>query len=131
MKLYHKDATSCSWGGETFEAQDGAFEVPEQAAADLLAHGFTTVAPEGEPAPAAPPSGNPAQWKKEVLTAEAVRLGVNPELPRAEILAAVAGARKAEADAVAVSARITELEAKEQDLTDDEAKELAALKGEE
>ena len=54
MKLYHKDATGCSWGGENFEPdEDGAFDIPEEAVVDLVAHGFTTdpaVEPDEAPA---------------------------------------------------------------------------------
>ena len=42
-RLYHRDATSCSFAGKTYEkGKDGAFEVPEVAVAALLDHGFVT-----------------------------------------------------------------------------------------
>ena len=52
VRLTHPDgATSCSWGGATYEARkDGSFAVPALAAADLLAHGFVgDETPEPEP----------------------------------------------------------------------------------
>ena len=52
MKLYHPDptVTSCSFEGEAIQRQkDGAFEVPAEAVAALLPHGFTTARPEGLP----------------------------------------------------------------------------------
>ena len=42
-KLFHRDATSCSFDGESYEkAEDGSFEVPDRAVAELVAHGFVT-----------------------------------------------------------------------------------------
>ena len=52
-KLYHPDATGCSFGGKSYErAADGSFEVPDEAWAYLQNHGFTIDAPSP---PAAPP----------------------------------------------------------------------------
>jgi hypothetical protein len=101
MKLYHKDGGGCSWGGETFTPDaDGAVDVPNEAIADLASHGFTTTAPApavvAESAPT--PTGNPAKWTKEVLTAEAVRLGLDATQDRPALVKEVAAARKAEAD---------------------------------
>lgn len=42
-KLYHRDATGCSFDGKSYEkGKDGAFEVPAAAVGDLLHHGFVT-----------------------------------------------------------------------------------------
>ncbi len=42
-KLYHRDATSCSFAGESYDrGKDGAFDVPAEAVTDLLHHGFVT-----------------------------------------------------------------------------------------
>lgn len=134
IKLFHKDSTGCSVEGVPYErGAGGAFEVQDEHVAALLAHGFTTVPPEA-PA-AAPATGNPAQWTKEVLEAEANRLGVSINQTRAEILKAVASKRKEEADAAeaqaaaeAKAARMAELEAKDPEtLTEAEAAELIAL----
>jgi hypothetical protein len=105
MKLYHKDGAGCSWGGETFVPDaDGAIDVPVEAVADLASHGFSGVAPE-KPEPADPVvSGNPARWTKDVLAAEAERLGIDPTLERKQLLKLVAEARKAEADVAAAEA---------------------------
>lgn len=41
-KLFHADATSCSFDGASFEREeDGSFDVPEEAVETLLSHGFT------------------------------------------------------------------------------------------
>jgi predicted nucleic acid-binding Zn-ribbon protein len=135
MKLYHHDATSCNWDGETYEpGEDGAFEVPAEAVAALASHGFTTDSPAPSAPTAVPASGNPAQWTKEILEAEAARLGVNPALVRVEMIKAVAAARKAEAekasadaDAAEKAARIDELEAKGTERTEAEEAELDTL----
>ncbi len=103
MRIFHNDpgVVSCSFNGETIErAEDGSFEVSDAAAVELAAHGFTTVPPEVKPVEI--PSGNPAKWTKDVLLAEASRLGVDSTLARGELLKAIAEARKAEADAAAV-----------------------------
>src|SRR6266568_989105 len=43
MKLFHRDATGCSAGGKSFpKGEDGSFEVPAEAVAELQAHGFVT-----------------------------------------------------------------------------------------
>lgn len=43
MKLYHEDATSLSFEGETYErGKEGHFEVPDHAHEHLEAHGFKT-----------------------------------------------------------------------------------------
>jgi hypothetical protein len=103
-KLYHKDATGCSWNGETFERQeDGSFEVPNEAAADLAIHGFTATAPVVATVQTVTEtvalSGNPAKWTKDQLAAEALRLGIDATQDRSTLLKLVAAARKAEADA--------------------------------
>jgi hypothetical protein len=99
MKVYCKGATGCSWNGESFEADaDGACDVPAEAAVDLAAHGFSTEPPAVEQV-AAPLTGNPAKWTKDVLTAEAVRLGLDTTQDRPSLVKEVAAARKAEADA--------------------------------
>jgi hypothetical protein len=106
VTVYHPDATGVSFQGENFERQaDGSFEVPDEAVADLCAgHGFTTTPPTpAEPAPA-PLTGHPAQWPKEALTAEAIRLGIDPEQPRKLVIREVAAARKVEADAALTEA---------------------------
>lgn len=42
-KLYHRDATSCSFDGRSYDAdEDGVFEVPAEAVAPLIDHGFVT-----------------------------------------------------------------------------------------
>lgn len=35
-------ATACSFAGETFEVVDGAVDVPDEAVAELMNHGFVT-----------------------------------------------------------------------------------------
>lgn len=51
-KIFHADATSCSFAGVSFERDgDGSFDVPEEAVGELLSHGFT---PTKEPKPPAP-----------------------------------------------------------------------------
>jgi hypothetical protein len=105
MKLYRADTTSISVGGETIDrAEDGSFDVPVEATSDTFAHlieiGFTTVPPEVPEKEAHIPTGNPAQWKADVLEAEAIRLGVDITLTRQEVLSAVAAARKAEREAL-------------------------------
>jgi hypothetical protein len=48
-KLFHKDATGCSFGGKEYRrAKDGSFDVPAEAVAGLLDHGFTTAPPKRE-----------------------------------------------------------------------------------
>jgi hypothetical protein len=43
MKLYHENATGCSYDGVNYDPDvTGAFDVPEEAVADLASHGFTT-----------------------------------------------------------------------------------------
>lgn len=37
-----KGATSCSWGGESYEVEDGFVVVPAEAVTDLFSHGYTT-----------------------------------------------------------------------------------------
>lgn len=59
VRVIHGSATSCSWNGVVYEAnEDGHFIVPCGAVADLVSHGFVGhegVAPEAEPeAPVAP-----------------------------------------------------------------------------
>src|SRR5580700_11091146 len=94
MKLYHKDAASCSWNGETFEVDaDGAVDVPEAAVADLACHGFGSV-PPAKPEQPATLIGNPAKWTKDVLIAEAQRLGLDATLDRPALVKQVAAARK-------------------------------------
>jgi hypothetical protein len=98
MKLYSKDATGCSWNGESYEPDaDGAVDVPEAAAADLACHGFTTDAP-AKAEQEAPLTGNPAKWSNDILASEAARLGIDTTLPRPALVKQVATARKAEAD---------------------------------
>lgn len=59
-KLTHPNATGCSWGGVAFEqAEDGTIEVPDEAIADLAAHGFT-LAPAAEPTEPAAAASKPA-----------------------------------------------------------------------
>lgn len=42
-KLYHRDATSCSFDGRSYDAdEDGVFDVPAEAVAPLIDHGFVT-----------------------------------------------------------------------------------------
>ena len=54
-KLYHPDATSCSIDGKVYKpGLDGSFELPEEAAAALYSHGFTTDQPALPPPPAPP-----------------------------------------------------------------------------
>jgi hypothetical protein len=116
MKLYHEDATGCSYDGASYERDaTGAFDVPDEAAVVLLAHGFSTVDPGGSKpiiitVAGEPLTGNPAKWTKEILTAEAVRLGIDPEQARAVVVRAVAEARKVEADAAATEAEQDEAE---------------------
>ena len=118
MKMHSPEnlVTSVSFGGETFDADErGVFDVPEQAAAELQAHGLipgepkpvapqVPAAPPAPPAPGVPPTGNPAQWKADVLEAEAKRLGVDPAMTHTEVVKAVAAARKAEAEKAAAEA---------------------------
>lgn len=59
VAIAHADATSCSWGGQSFEAENGVFFVPCAAVADLQAHGFVAH-PEAVESPAdAPPAKAP------------------------------------------------------------------------
>ena len=161
MKLYHPDGTGCSWQGLSFEAdEDGAIEVPNEAAADLIPHGWTTAKP-GAPAPA--PSflqhhddettgedvlTRLAHAKKSEIVAYAAQvygLELDPSTKKDDLLLAVAEAaakaaeaakQKAEEEAAAAAAleqklaRIAELEGKGE-LTAEEAEELAALKADE
>lgn len=64
VRVVHGSATSCSWNGEVFEAnEDGHFHVPCAAVADLVAHGFVgheDAAPEATAAPAIPTLKLPA-----------------------------------------------------------------------
>ena len=105
--------TSVSHGGEAYDADErGVFDVPETAANDLMAHGLIPGEPKAvapgtpapPPAPGVPPTGNPAQWKAEVLEAEAKRLGVDTTQARTEVVKAVAAARRAEAEKAAAEA---------------------------
>lgn len=134
-KLYHPSLNGVTVDGVEIEKdKKGAFEVPQEHVAHCVeVFGMTDVAPSS--APAGPvefiPDGNPAQWKKDVLVAEAARLKVDTDLPRPEMLAAVAEARKAEAEAKGKAQRITELEAKGADRTEEETLELQILKDEE
>lgn len=99
VKLWHPTAASCSWAGVQIDRnEDGTFEVPPEAVGELSHHGFTDV-PAAPLAGPAIPTGNPAKWTKDVLEAEAVRLGIDPALRRSDLLKAVAKARKDEADA--------------------------------
>lgn len=100
FKVFHKDATGCSFGGENYEPDDtGAFNVPVEAIPVLKCMGFTTEAPEADAAPAVTLTGNPAKWTKDVLISEAVRLGLDTAIDRPSLVKQVAAARKAEADA--------------------------------
>lgn len=118
MKMHSPEnqVTSVSFDGETFDADErGVFDVPEKAAAELMAHGLipgepkpvtpqVPAAPPAPPAPGVPPSGNPAQWKADVLEAEAKRLGVDTTMPHTKVVKGVADARKAEAEKAAAEA---------------------------
>jgi len=118
MKMHSPNlaVTSVSFDGEAFDADErGIFDVPEKAAAELMAHGLipgepkpvtpqVPAAPPAPPAPGVPPTGNPAQWKAETLEAEAKRLEIDPTLPRPELVKAVATARRAEAEKAAAEA---------------------------
>lgn len=112
MKMHSPDLsiTSVSHGGDAYDADErGVFDVPEEAAADLQAHGLVpgepkTGIPAAPPAPGVPPTGNPAQWKAEVLEAEAKRLGVDTTQARTEVVKGVAAARRAEAEKAAAEA---------------------------
>lgn len=115
MKMHSPDlsVTSVSHGGEAYDADErGVFDVPEKAAVELMAHGLIpgepkAVAPQTPqlpPAPGVPPTGNPAQWKAEVLEAEAKRLGIDPAQARTEVVKAVAAARREEAEKAAAEA---------------------------
>jgi multidrug resistance efflux pump len=43
MKIFHLNASSCSFAGETFDREkDGSFDVPAEAAVELVHHGFVT-----------------------------------------------------------------------------------------
>ena len=74
-KLYHSDATSVSWGGKTYSIDEhGAFDVPDEAVPDLLAHGLTPTAPAApDPDEITVPV---SQWKNEALIAKAAELGL-------------------------------------------------------
>lgn len=61
VRIVHDSATSCSWNGETFEANEaGHFLVPCAAVADLIAHGFIGHVESSPEAPALPPAAIPA-----------------------------------------------------------------------
>ena len=112
MKMHSPEnlVTSVSFGGETFDADErGVFDVPEKAAAELQAQGLIPGEPkpaegQGLTTPGVPPSGNPAQWKADVLEAEAKRLGVDTTMPHTKVVKGVADARKAEAEKAAAEA---------------------------
>ena len=97
LKLYHPSCTSCSFDGVQYDAdEDGAFEVPPEAVAALVEHGFT-----GAPAVSALPAAqkSPVLMSTEALLAEAKELGIDPEITdRAALVQAVAAARKAKAE---------------------------------
>lgn len=139
MKLYHPDqtVTSCSFEGEAFNRQkDGGFEVPAEAVAALLPHGFTTTRPEGLPDNGAgDEDDDPSQFmvqlakknKAEIAAylLEAYQIEVDPDKNRKDdLLDMVVEAAAKAADA----ARLAELQAKApEELTPEEADELAAL----
>lgn len=134
MKFHHPDITSASHEGETFEADEhGVIDAPAEAAEAFAAFGLLPWKESkmpSSPPPNAPLGNNVAQWPKDVLEGEAKRLNVDTTLPRLEMVKAVAAARKAEAEAAERQARKAELEAKPtEELTETEAAELAALKG--
>ena len=95
-KMYsNSNHTTVSWQGETFEAVNGQFEVPEDAVTDLMAHGLI---PGELPPPvtqsAAPQTRPVAQWSNDNLLAKAAELGLNLEadIQRPALIQAVAAA---------------------------------------
>ena len=105
MKVFHADATGCSFDGVNYEPDaTGAFDVPQEALPALHCMGFTTLAPEPEAKNETVLTGNPAKWTNDVLAAEATRLGLDATLARPALIKAVAEARKAEADAACAEA---------------------------
>ncbi len=94
QKMYsNSNHTSVSWGGEVFEAEDGQFEVPEEAVNDLVSHGLI---PGEVPAPvsqAPVPQLRPVpQWSNEALQAKAAELGLtlDADISRPDLIRAVA-----------------------------------------
>lgn len=95
-KMYsNSDHTSISWGGETFEAVDGQFDVPEAAVVDLMSHGLI---PGFQPPPvsdAPVPQARPVpQWSNDALQAKAaeLNLGLASDISRPDLIKAVAAA---------------------------------------
>ena len=139
MKIWHEQGSVTSISHDKAEiqkAEDGSFEVPDHLYELIKFQGFTTVNPTPDAGAAVPATGNPAQWKADVLESEAVRLKIDPKQTRQELVKAVAEARRVEAEqeaakaeAAAKAERLAELEAKGPEaLTPEEAEELAALK---
>ena len=156
MKLYHPDetVTSCSFDGQTIEREeDGSFDAPE-GAVELLSHGFTTQKPN---APAPAPSGlqgdhsdddeagedvlvKLAKTTKAEIAAYALQAygaELDTTKKKDDLLLAVAKlaadaadeAARVQAEEEAKAARLAELEAiPAEELTEDQAAELAALK---
>ena len=106
--LVHQFATGLNLSGIQIDAQeDGTFEVPDELVGEAVAIGCTSPpapAPGAPPAALTPPNGNIAQWKAEVLDAEAKRLGVDLTLNRTEMVKAVAAARRIEAEKAEIEA---------------------------
>ena len=98
-KMYsNSNHTSVSWNGEVFEAENGTFEVPDEALSDLMAHGLI---PGEQPAPISQEptvKARPnAQWSNDALLAKAdeLELGLPTDIQRPALITAVADALKA------------------------------------
>lgn len=95
MHFYHPKGTALSigWNGEAFEPDaNGVFDLPEEAAADLVAFGIIP----GDPAPAEPAEVTVpiSQWKNVDLLAKAGELGLElpPDIKRPDLIKAVTAA---------------------------------------
>ncbi len=95
MHFHHPSntPTSLSWQGEAFEPdENGVFDIPEAAAADLAAFGIIA----GDPGPAEPAVVvvPVSQWTNVALLAKATELGLQlpPDIKRPDLIKAVAAA---------------------------------------
>ena len=95
-KMYsNSNHTSVTWDGQTFEAVDGQFDVPEAAVADLMSHGLIPgeLPPPVTQAPV--PQLRPVpQWSNDALLAKAAELGLtlDPNIQRPDLIKAVSAA---------------------------------------
>jgi hypothetical protein len=94
MHFHHPKGTvmSIGWDGKSFDPdENGVFDLPEQAAADLAAFGLIP----GDPAPAEPEVFVPvSQWTNVALLAKAKEIGLElpPDIKRPDLIKAVSTA---------------------------------------